>query len=98
MAKITVQLNLNEFNNDLQGTKTYTFNERDILESFVLSDEYRNDLQEVATILASNLENVSDPKLNDDGTVLIEQQNFNDSYCDMVATLEGEEDDEDDQE
>lgn len=62
------------------------FSRIDILHYIILTPEYKSDLQRVADILAANVE---DPDVNLDGFVEIDSKNFNDSFYDMMAELEG---------
>jgi hypothetical protein len=82
------QGNTVEGTDERDGTK-YKFD----LSELSLCGQYLHQPQLVANILASNVET---PKVKNNGVVSIRRLNFNDSYFDMMAELEGWDDEDDD--
>lgn len=88
MTKITVTVEvMDEEDYTKNHNATYSFDQDDILNTINLREDLVDNLNEVATILASNVEV---PTIEDDGTVRIVASNFNDSYEDMIADLQGD--------
>ncbi len=74
---------------DERDGKKYKFD----LDEICMCEKYLTNPQLVANILAANVE---DPKIEDNGVVSICRSNFNDSYFDMLAEIEGLDDEDDD--